>query len=92
MCQKISIDGTAYNIKDATARENAQNATKNANSALENSRSAGQSAEDALKSAEAATNALNKATTTETNVNILAQESLVEYANETISFTSGITL
>lgn len=25
---KISIDGTAYNIKDATARENAQNATK----------------------------------------------------------------
>lgn len=55
---KISISGTAYNIKDITA-----------------------------------TNSLSKATTNETNVKLLSQESLtVEYSNETISFATGIAL
>lgn len=37
MCQKISINGSAYNVKDMTAHENIQSAAKNASDALADS-------------------------------------------------------
>ena len=80
---KISLYGSSYNIKDASARSSATSASQAASSASQ--------AASAAKSV--ADSALAKSETNETNITKVASESLkASYtaATETIEFTKSI--
>lgn len=88
----ITIEGTSYTVKDATARESAQNAETTANQA---NTAAGQAQKTANSANSTAQAAQTKANQNETNINNLAGDSLsVSYAqeSESIVFEKGIVI
>lgn len=88
----ITVEGTSYTVKDATARESAQNAATTANQA---NTAAGQAQQTANSANTAAQAAQAKANQNETDITNLAGDSLtVSYVSESesIAFTKGINL
>lgn len=88
----ITVEGTSYTVKDATARESAQNAETTANQANTAAGQAQQTANTANTTAQAAQ---SKANQNETNITNLAGDSLtVSYVSESesIVFARGIEI
>ena len=82
---KISLYGTSYNIKDATARSSATSASQAATSASQAAAAAKSVADTALGNSE----------TNEANITKLASESLkanYSESTETIEFVKGIQI
>lgn len=102
----ITVEGTSYTVKDATARESAQNAVSTANqanttaeqaqeAANQANTAAGQAQQTANSANTAAQAAQTKANQNETDIGSLGEDSLtVSYAaqSESIVFTKGIVI
>ena len=88
----ITVEGTSYTVKDATARESAQNAETTANQANAAARQAQQTANSANTATQAAQ---TKANQNETDIGSLAEDSLTvsnAAQSESIVFTKGIVI
>ena len=102
----ITVEGTSYTVKDATARESAQNAETTANqantaagqaqqTANQANTAAGQAQQTANNANTAAQAAQTKANQNETDIASLAEDSLTvsyESESESIAFTKGIVI